>query len=118
MREIDLACEAATASSSIRQPPGATTSDACAKPSSSKLGGKVRQSTLEKFVDSFAKRRKENEGLVKSRVSETKVGASGVATEGCMGSEHQSPSVSVDTEAAKTWIYPSNFCFSLSGIFC
>lgn len=72
----------------------------------------MRQSTLERFVDSFTKRRKGNEGFVKSRICETGVGVSDVQREENTGVEQQIASVAIDPEAAKTWIYPSKFWFS------
>jgi hypothetical protein len=112
VREIDSACEAVAASTSSWQPHAASMSDTCSKPSSSKMGGKVRQSTLERFVDSFTKRRKGDEGFVQ-RIRETSVGVSDVQREENSELEHQIPSVAIDPEAAKTWIYPSTFCFLL-----
>lgn len=73
----------------------------------------MRQSTLERFVDSFTKRTMVNEGFVKSRICEASVSVSDVQREENTGVEDQIPSVAIDPEAAKTWIYPSNFCVSL-----
>ncbi|KAJ4819037.1 ATP-dependent DNA helicase mph1 [Rhynchospora pubera] len=114
VREIDSACEAvaAAASTSSRQPVdvSASTSATCPKPSCGKVGGKVRQSTLEKFVDSFTKRRKGEDGFVSPKVLETNLGVSDVQREENIGVEvePQIPSVAIDPEAAKTWIYPIN----------
>ncbi|KAJ3671654.1 hypothetical protein LUZ60_007733 [Juncus effusus] len=130
VREIDSACEAAASTSSRY------TSNACVKTGTGSGNGTkmvgtgtgtstVRQSTLERFVNSFTKRRKGNEGFVKSRVGETsaqrgdfngsdKARVCGSTVErkdninNNNGAEFQVPFVQVDPEAAKTWIYPIN----------
>lgn len=103
VREIDSACEAVAASSTSVQDadfrPSPAGVGAGARPMPAKPNGKARQSTLDRFVDSYLKRRHDRAHGHRSPDR----GNSSVET----GIGDGDPQNSIDVDAAKTWIYPS-----------
>lgn len=115
MREIDSACHiTSTATSNLKD---SSASIRRSFPNPAKINGKVRQSTLERFVDSFTKRKKGNKDFPRSHVQEKNVPVD-PGKDGDLGEGDASPAVKIDLEAAKTWIYPGKpLQSSLSGVF-
>ncbi|OAY65488.1 Fanconi anemia group M protein [Ananas comosus] len=111
VREIDSACRVASTSTSDRQgfaaPPAASSSAPESRPKPAKINGKARQLTLERFVDSFTKRKKIGDGPFGSRIWERDAPVD-QGKEGNPGAGDEPPAVRIDLEAAKTWIYPVN----------
>lgn len=109
VREIDSACRVASTSTSDRQgfaaPPAASSSAPESRPKPAKINGKARQLTLERFVDSFTKRKKIGDGPFGSRIWERDAPVD-QGKEGNPGAGDEPPAVRIDLEAAKTWIYP------------
>lgn len=67
---------------------------------------RARQSTLDRYVNSFAKE--------KSKVCfQGNVAEAHCVRDDASEAEDGTPSVSIDLEAAKTWIYPGAFLLSL-----
>ncbi|XP_064995810.1 DEAD-box ATP-dependent RNA helicase FANCM-like isoform X2 [Musa acuminata AAA Group] len=106
VREIDDACQLASASTSTSNPQGFATPVATAGAPANlwRRGGEGRQSTLDRFVVDFhgTKRTRNDDGnRFGSRGREAKEEQNVVG-----GDEHLA--VDIDLEAAKTWIYPVN----------
>ncbi|KAJ0976925.1 hypothetical protein J5N97_012399 [Dioscorea zingiberensis] len=104
VREIDSACEAVAAASISHEdadfrPDVAGVADG-ARPKPAKPNGKARQSTLDRFVDSYLNRRHDRAHGHRSK----ELGNPPVE----FGSGDGVPQISIDLEAAKTWIYPIN----------
>ncbi|KAH0469571.1 hypothetical protein IEQ34_001129 [Dendrobium chrysotoxum] len=111
VREIDSACESAIPSTTngevltpIPPPIGPSTSVASAGGVCPMPGVplcRARQSTLDRYVGSFAKE--------KSKVCfQGNVAEAHCVRDDASEAEDGTPSVSIDLEAAKTWIYPVN----------
>ncbi|KAH7681034.1 RNA helicase protein [Dioscorea alata] len=104
VREIDSACEAVATSSTYVQDadfrPSPAGVGAGARAMVAKPNGKARQSTLDRFVDSYLKRRHYRAHGDRS----PERGNSSVET----GIGNGDPQIGIDVEAAKTWIYPIN----------
>ncbi|RWW20214.1 hypothetical protein BHE74_00028048 [Ensete ventricosum] len=109
VREIDDACQLASASTSTSNPqcfatPVATTANLWRR------GGEGRQSTLDRFVVDFhvTKRTRNDDGdRFGSRGREAK------EEQNLVGGDEQ-PAVNIDLEAAKTWIYPGRIAWIFS----
>ncbi|RRT73676.1 hypothetical protein B296_00014111 [Ensete ventricosum] len=112
VREIDDACQLASASTSTSNPqcfatPVATTG---APANLWRRGGEGRQSTLDRFVVDFhvTKRTRNDDGdRFGSRGREAK------EEQNLVGGDEQ-PAVNIDLEAAKTWIYPGRIAWIFS----
>lgn len=104
VREIDDACQLASASTSTSNPQGFATPVATAGAPANlwRRGGEGRQSTLDRFVVDFhgTKRTRNDDGnRFGSRGREAK------EEQNLVGGDEQL-AVDIDLEAAKTWIYP------------
>lgn len=103
VKEIDTACEIASANpDTILENPEAV---AMAKPNPNP-NLKRKQSTLDRFVDSFRKRRTEIGGSSKDcNFKRPDIDCTDVDNTGAEGGESE---VKIDLDAAQTWIYPDN----------
>ncbi|KAM0939987.1 putative RNA helicase [Dioscorea sansibarensis] len=104
VREIDSACEAVAGSSTSVQdadfrPSPAGVVDG-ARPMPAKPNGKARQSTLDRFVNSYLKRRHDKAHGHRSPERGNPSVEPGIGD--------GDPQISIDVEAAKSWTYPIN----------
>lgn len=112
VREIDDACQLASASTSTSNPQGFATPVATAGAPANlwRRGGEGRQSTLDRFVVDFhgTKRTRNDDGnRFGSRGREAK------EEQNLVGGDEQL-AVDIDLEAAKTWIYPGRIAWIFS----
>ncbi|WOK97359.1 hypothetical protein Cni_G06067 [Canna indica] len=102
VREIDNACQLASASTSTYNPQAFATPVTTAAPANLLPGGgKGRQSTLDPYVVDFRSlKRAKNDGENEYRFCDKQ-------EQNLIGGDEE-PAVKIDMEAAKTWIYPVN----------